>query len=83
MIQARELGIPFSVPFIVPELSIDDVQAAGAAGEGLISSASWLITDQNLINQDLRAKITRRHTASNQTRGRRIPMRRFTFWLRR
>ena len=51
MIQARDLGIPFSVPFIVPELSIDDVQAAGAAGEGLISSASWLITDANPLNQ--------------------------------
>lgn len=44
MIQARELGIPFSVPFIVPELSIDDVQAAGASAEGLLSSASWLST---------------------------------------
>ena len=51
MIQARDLGIPFSVPFIVPELSIDDVQAAGSAGEGLISSASWLSTDQNPLNQ--------------------------------
>ena len=44
MIQARELGIPFSVPFIVPELSIDDVRTAGAAAEGLLSSASWLST---------------------------------------
>ena len=51
MIQARDLGIPFSVPFIVPELSIDDVQAAGAAGEGLISSKSWLSTDANSLNQ--------------------------------
>ena len=51
MIQARDLEIPFSVPFIVPELSIDDVQAAGAAGEGLISSASWLSTDSNPLNQ--------------------------------
>ncbi len=51
MIQARDLGIPYSVPFIVPELSIDDVQGAGAAGEGLISSAGWLSTDPNSINQ--------------------------------
>ncbi|MDE0043783.1 MAG: ABC transporter substrate-binding protein [Candidatus Poribacteria bacterium] len=51
MIQARELGIPFSVPFIVPELSIDDVRAAGAAGEGLISSAGWLSADTNPLNQ--------------------------------
>ena len=51
MIQARDLGIPFSVPFIVPELSIDDVRTAGAAGEGLISSAGWLSTDPNPLNQ--------------------------------
>ena len=51
MIHARDLEIPFSVPFIVPELSIDDVRAAGAAGEGLISSASWLSTDSNPLNQ--------------------------------
>ena len=51
MIQTRDLEIPFSVPFIVPELSIDDVRAAGAAGEGLISSASWLSTDSNPLNQ--------------------------------
>ena len=51
MIQTRDLGIPFAVPFIVPELSIDDVRAAGAAGEGLISSASWLSTDSNPLHQ--------------------------------
>ena len=51
MIQARDLGIPFAVPFIVPELSIDDVQAAGSAAEGLISSTSWLSTDANPLNQ--------------------------------
>ena len=51
MIQARELGIPFAVPFIVPELSIDDVRAAESAAEGLISSTSWLSTDPNPLNQ--------------------------------
>ena len=51
MIQARDLEIPFAVPFIVPELSIDDVQAAGSAAEGLISSTSWLSTDANPLNQ--------------------------------
>ena len=51
MIQARDLGIPFSVPFIVPELSIDDVQAAGSAAEGLLSSASWMSTTPNPRNQ--------------------------------
>ena len=51
MIQARDIGIPFSVPFIVPELSIDDVRAAGRAAEGLVSSTSWLSTDPNPLNQ--------------------------------
>ena len=51
MIQTRDLGIPFSVPFIVPELSIDDVRAAGRAAEGLVSSTSWLGTDPNPLNQ--------------------------------
>ena len=51
MIQARDLGIPFAVPFIVPELSIDDVRAAGSAAEGLISSTSWLSADANPLNQ--------------------------------
>ena len=51
MIQARDLGIPFSVLFIVPELSIDDVRTAGLAAEGLISSKSWLSTDANPLNQ--------------------------------
>ena len=51
MIQARDLGIPFSVPFIVPELSIDDVRAAGTAGEGLIASTGWLSGNPNPINQ--------------------------------
>ena len=51
MIQARDLGIPFAVPFIVPELSIDDARAAGPAAEGLISSKSWLSTDPNPLNQ--------------------------------
>ncbi len=50
-IQARDIGIPFSVSFIVLELSIDDVKAAGDAAEGLLSSASWLSTAPNPKNQ--------------------------------
>ena len=51
MIQARDLGIPSSVPFILPELSITDVRAAGAAAEGLIASGTWLSDSPNPINQ--------------------------------
>ena len=51
MIQARELGIPYSIPFIVAQVSIDEVRAAGDAAEGLITSASWLSTADTPGNQ--------------------------------
>ena len=35
--QGRELGIPDSIPFILPEVAIEQVQAAGAAAEGVIT----------------------------------------------
>ena len=37
MIQGRQLGIPTSVPFIVPDLTGDEVAAAGDAAEGAIT----------------------------------------------
>ena len=39
--QGRELGIPNSVPFILPEIAIEQVQAAGAAAEGVITVIGW------------------------------------------
>ena len=39
--QGRELGIPDSVPFILPELAIEQVRAAGDAGEGVITFTGW------------------------------------------
>ena len=39
--QGRELGIPDSVPFIIPEIAIEQVQAAGDAGEGVITFTGW------------------------------------------
>ena len=51
MIQARELGIPYSIPFIVAQVSVDEVRAAGDAAEGLITSASWLSTADTPGNQ--------------------------------
>ena len=42
LIQGRELGIPFEIPFIVNlSLSRDLVEAAGAAAEGTIAFSSW------------------------------------------
>ncbi len=51
MIQARELGIPYSIPFIVAQVSVDEVRTAGDAAEGLITSASWLSTADTPGNQ--------------------------------
>ena len=39
--QFRELGIPDSVPFILPELAIEQVRTAGDAGEGVITFTGW------------------------------------------
>ena len=44
MIQGREIGIPDTVHFIVPDLGGDQVQKAGAAAEGAISFANWSST---------------------------------------
>ena len=44
MIQARQLGIPTSVPLIVPDLTGDEVAAAGDAAEGVITFTSWTST---------------------------------------
>ena len=39
--QGRELGIPDSVPFIIPEIAIEQVAAAGNAAEGVITFIGW------------------------------------------
>ncbi len=39
--QGRDLGIPGSVPFIIPQLSLELVQGAGLAAEGAISLIAW------------------------------------------
>ena len=39
--QGRELGIPDSVPFILPEIAIEQVVAAGPAAEGVITFIGW------------------------------------------
>ena len=51
MIQGRALGIPASVPFIVAQVTIDEIQAAGAAAEGLLSFTGWLSTTSIPANQ--------------------------------
>lgn len=51
MIQARALGIPSSVRFIVPELSGDDIATAEDAAEGAISLTSWTSLADTSNNQ--------------------------------
>ena len=41
IIQGRALGIPDTVRLIVPELSINEIQKAGAAAEGVITFLGW------------------------------------------
>ncbi len=41
LIQARQLGIPNEVPFIVIQISADEIQAAGPAAEGLLTASPW------------------------------------------
>ena len=51
MIQSRQLGIPTSVPFIVPDLTGDEVAAASDAAEGAIAFTSWTSTADTQGNQ--------------------------------
>ena len=51
MIQGRELGIPASIPFIVAQVTIDEIQAAGPAAEGLLFSTGWFSTASTPGNQ--------------------------------
>ena len=41
MVQGRQLGIPFEIPFICPTLVIGEVQRAGDAAERAITIALW------------------------------------------
>ena len=51
LVQGREVGIPDDVPFIVPLLSLGEVQEAGAAAEGSITFTAWTSTAETPGNQ--------------------------------
>ena len=51
LIQARQLGMPDSVSFIINTLTTTDVQAAGDAAEGTIAFTSWVSTADTPGNQ--------------------------------
>ena len=52
VIQGGALGIPDTVRLIVPELSINEIQKAGAAAEGVITFLGWDGTSDTPGNQD-------------------------------
>ena len=51
LVEGRALGIPFSVPFIIPELWNTEAAAAGDAAEGTISFNGWSIFSSTPGNQ--------------------------------
>ena len=51
LIQGRRLGIPYDVPFIVPLMTIDEIQAAGADAEGSVTFTGWTGTASTPGNQ--------------------------------
>ena len=74
LIQGREIGIPSSVHFIVPELTITEVQAAGTAADGAISFAGWSSTTDTPGNQAFIQNYQTMHGMENRTLGRRSRM---------
>ena len=51
MIQGREVGIPTSVTYIVPDLTGNEVQIAAEAAEGAIAFTNWRATSDTPGNQ--------------------------------
>ncbi len=51
MIQGREVGIPASVPYIVPELTGNEVEGAKGAADGAIAFTNWSATADTPGNQ--------------------------------
>ena len=56
--QARDIGIPYSVPFIIPQLNIEQVRNAGPAGEGVITFIAWSDVSKTPGNQEFVRKYT-------------------------
>ena len=52
MIQGREVGIPVSITYIVPDLTGIEVQIAGEAAEGAITFTNWSAMADTPGNQD-------------------------------
>ncbi|MCY3549180.1 MAG: ABC transporter substrate-binding protein [Candidatus Poribacteria bacterium] len=51
IVQGREIGIPDSIHFIVPDLTSKEIQAAGKAAEGAITFSGWSVGSDAPGNQ--------------------------------
>ena len=51
LLQGREVGIPDDVPFIIPLMSVGEVQQAGDAAEGAITFTAWTSAADTPRNQ--------------------------------
>ena len=51
MMQRRDLGLLSSVPYIVPELGVYDVDRASDAAEGTITFTTWISASDTPLNQ--------------------------------
>ena len=49
--QARDIGIPHTVPLIVPDLTAEEIQAAAGAAEGAITFSGWSVGSDEPGNQ--------------------------------
>ena len=63
LVQGREVGIPDDVPFIVPLLSLGEVQAAGTTAEGAITFTAWTSTADTPGNQAFVRNYTAKYDA--------------------
>ena len=51
LIQAREIGIPTSVPIVLRTLTAGDIEAAGSAAEGAMTFTGWANASDEPRNQ--------------------------------
>jgi branched-chain amino acid transport system substrate-binding protein len=59
--QVREAGIPSNIPVIIPEMTLDEVAAAGEAAERSISITGWATVASTPGNQTFVDNFTAKH----------------------
>ena len=61
LIQARENGIPVTVPIVMRTLTAEDVEAAGSAAEGAMTFTEWASASDKPKNQAFVQNYTAKH----------------------